>query len=507
MKKQTFKNSAKFAVCVLLCLLFGAQSLVFAYGEIERPITEIEPIIDELLDLYLEYSFYDLTREEAIVVMLRNFLINNPDIVPYFGEALLTAFDPYGGYYSDTTPRSFFSSVYRGFGIVLGGKTEINGMKYHTVVDRVFDESPAQMAGLLSGDEIIELNGANVEGLGVNAVSHLISVCPDQITITVRRGREELSFMLAKDTVFAQSVSFYTDEAAKTAVITINDFLDEYMVYDIYEIMEFLDENDYRNVIVDLRKNPGGELYYMLNILNMFIPDEGVVTYAAADKNGELGAESSTGHGIAFDKICVLTDGASASAAEVLALSLRDIAGAFIIGEKTFGKGIGQLYTLLSNGDVAAITTFEILSANKTSYHGIGIEPDIKIPHVYTKVEKKTFGQLNFVNCKTIQPGASSNAVLALNQRLAAIGYITPEDVTAKCTDKTIAAVEIFQKYNGLPVGISKIDYTFIEYLDFYAEYYFVAKYEEHDVQLECAEIYIQKGEQAAKEFAEKIES
>jgi len=54
-------------------------------------------------------------------------------------------------------------------------------------------------------------------------------------------------------------------------------------------------------------------------------------------------------------------------------------------------------------------------------------------------------------------------------------------------------------------VGIDKIDYTFIDYLNFYAEYYFVAFYEERDTGLECAEIYLQKGEQAAREFAEEF--
>jgi hypothetical protein len=184
-------------------------------------------------------------------------------------------------------------------------------------------------------------------------------------------------------------------------------------------------------------------------------------------------------------------------------LSLRDITGAVIIGEKTLVKGIGQYYEELTNGDVAAITAFEVFSSNNTGYNGVGVEPDIKIAPVYTAVGKKTFGQLNFVNCHTIKEGADNSAVLALNQRLCAIGYILPEEVTGKCTEKTVTAVEIFQKYNDLPVGITKIDYIFLEYLNFYADYYYMDKYEEGDVVLECAEIYIQKGESAAKEFAE----
>jgi len=502
MKNQTFRNFAKFAACVLLCLAVGSQSLVSGV-EIARPNGDIEPRINELLERYLEQSLYDLTREEAIEAMLRNFLTEYPDITPYMAEALLTAFDPYGGYYPETTVGQLFSGTYRGFGIVLDGKVSVGGMKYHTVVDRVFDESPAEKAGILGGDEIIRVNSINLEGFGMNAVSHLLSVCPDQITVTVLRGGEELTFMLNRSTVFVQSVAFYPNAATKTALIAIDDFLDEYMCYDIYGIVEFLVENKYENVIIDLRGNPGGELMLMLETLNMFVAEEGVALYHKVDKNGKTESLDSTGDGVSFAKLCVLTDSKSASAAEHFALSLREIAGAVIIGEKTYGKGIGQRYEALSNGDVAAITAFELLSANGTSYHGVGVEPDIKISRIYTKLEQKTFERLTFVNCLTIKAGADSKAALALNQRLSAIGYILPEEAGTRCTDKTVTAVEIFQKYNDLPVGISKIDYTFIDYLDAYVDYYSADRYEERDVQLECAEIYLEKGEEAAREFAE----
>ena len=500
-----FKSCAKLAMCVLLCLMIGAQSFVFGYGEIPKPTVEIEPRIDELLDLFLEFSLYDLTREEAIMVMLSNFLINYPDMMPYFGDALLTAFDPYGGYYPNTTTEELFSGVYRGFGIVLDGKRMIDGMKYHVVVDRVFDESPADEAGLCHGDEIININGVDLEGFGLNAVSHFLAASQDEISMTVRRGGEELGFTISRAAVFMQSVAFYPDEETKTALIRIEDFLDDYMFYDIYQIVDFLVENDYENLIIDLRGNPGGNIWNMLETLNMFVPGEDVVLYSEIDKHGNSESVESSGHGAAFDNICVLADGQSASAAELFALSLRDITGAVIIGQQTVGKGIGQYYESLSNGDVAAITAFEVFSANGGGYNGIGVEPDIKISPVYTKVEKKTFGQLNFANCCTIKAGADNNAVLALNQRLSAIGYILPEDVVSQCTAKTITAVEIFQRYNDLPVGITKIDYTFLDYLNFYVDYYFVGSYEERDVGLECAEIYIEKGAKAARKFAEEF--
>ncbi|MCL2157906.1 MAG: S41 family peptidase [Oscillospiraceae bacterium] len=499
MKNKIF---AKTILCVFLCVAFGAQSFVLVQAKQEVG-PEIESRMDELLELYGEISLYDLTREEAIIVMLRTFLERNPDAVPYLGEALLTAFDPYGRYYEETGTDEMFSSAYIGFGIELGGKESIEGKKYGTTIEWVFDESPAFDAGLLRGDEIIKIGETDVEGFGMNAVSNLLSSCPDKIEIVVRRNGAELAFSLSRSTVFMQSVTFYLDEKSKTATIKISDFLDEYMVYDIYGLMEYLDENAYKNVIIDLRGNPGGDVLNMLEILNMFVPEKGVVIYSQIDKNGKLETVESSGHGIAFDKICVLADGASASAAEIFTLALRELTGATVIGETTYGKGVGQYYEQLSNGDTVAITAFEALSPSGAKYNGKGIAPDIKISPEYKTVEPVAFEQLNFVNCRQIKSGAENSAVLALNQRLAAIGYIRPEDVTSLCTEQTKTAVEIFQKYNGLAVGISKIDYVFIEHLGYYVDIYSMDSYMSSDLALECAKIFAQDGEQAARDFAE----
>ena len=224
--------------------------------------------------------------------------------------------------------------------------------------------------------------------------------------------------------------------------------------------------------------------------------------YSFVDKDGKvMEIATSGGGGIKLDKICVLTNHYTASASEIFALSLKEITGAVLIGEKTYGKGIGQMYKELENKDIVAITAFEITSANGTKYDKKGLEPDIKISPKYSNVKNNIFGQLNFVNCVDIKKGADNKAVLALNQRLARIGYLSPEDITSKCTDKTITAVEIFQMYNKLPVGLSKIDYLFIEFLNYYTAYS-EKRFAETDVQFECAKKYIFESTQAAENYA-----
>lgn len=533
-KNKKFKNPAKIIICVVLCVLFILQSFSFASASdksdksftpkfdekyknyyaminLEDELAELiggtAPVLDELLDLYVELNYYDLTREQAITSMLRKLLMDYPELLPILGDSLLTSIDNYGGYYpaaaqGSSSSSSATTSAYRGYGVVLGGNKIIDGNEYDVIIKRVFAESPADIAGIKPGDAIIKIENINAEYFGANAVSHLLATYSGKISITVRRNGKDMTFNLSRGTVYMQSVSFTLDNASKTAAIKIDNFTDEYMIDDICELFDYLGENKFKNIILDLRGNTGGNLFNMLETLNCFVPDKGVCLYSQVNKNGEAESAESSGDGIAFEKICVLTNGRTASMSEGLALSLRELAGAVIVGENTYGKGLGQWSVDLSNGDTATITSFEMLSAKGTKYHKKGVEPDIKISPEYISVERKPFGQLNFVNCINIKKGADNNAILALNQRLASIGYIFPEDVTSECTDKTITAVEIFQKYNNLPVGISKIDYMFLNYLNYSVGYYSPGRYQERDIQLECAEIYIKNGRQAAADYA-----
>jgi len=536
-KNKKFKNTVKTVICLLLCVVFGLQGFAFEWNpadgrdkykdrvsvfdekyknyymkvnvdeETEKILGDISPEIDEMLDYYVEYSLYGLDRDQAVKTMIRQFLWDYPDAVSLLGESLLTAFDPFGGYYPQITYGELFSNEYVGYGVVLGGKEMINGNEYYTFIKDCFYDSPAYKAGIKIGDEIIKIDGINVEDMGVAAVSSWLGFQKDKITLTVRRNGKEINISMSKQTLEAPSISVLAYEETRTVEVKVANFTDQYMLYDIFSLFDWIVELGFENIIIDLRDNLGGDLMTALEFLNMFVPEAGVVLCSDKDKDGNIESIESSGDGIAFDNICVITNGYSASASEIFALSLKEIAGAVIIGEQSYGKGVGQYYIPLKNGDTAAITAFEILSSKGTSYHGAGIEPDIILSPEYIDAEKQTLGQLNFVNCVNIKKDADNKAVLSLNQRLAQIGYISPDDITSVCTDKTVLAVEIFQKYNDLPVGINKIDYIFLEYLDYYARYYSPSRYQERDVQLECAEIYINEGKRAAVDYAAELEN
>ena len=506
-------------VCAVLALVLSLQSFAFdlRFEEYKnyflitwieddlnsaRENTSISPEIDELLELYAEISLYDLDRDQAILAMLRKF-IQDYDAAPLLADSLLTAFDSFGGYYSQTTVRQIFSGAFRGYGFMFDGINFIDGHYYNVTIRKVLPDSPASRGGFKAGDEFLEVNGINVEGMGIAALYDLLISVENKADFVIRRGESKINISLEKDTVFTTSLTFETP-FEKTALITLENFTDIYVVYDFYNTMLYLEEQEYENLIIDLRDNSGGDLIFMANILNLLVTEKDVVLCSIKERNGELESLKSSGDGFAFEKIVVLVNRNTASASEIFALSLSEITGAVIIGSQTAGKGIGQFYIELENGDVAAITAFEIISNKGVSYHARGITPDIIINPAYKTIEREKLEQLNFVNCMSIREGADNKAVLALNQRLVRIGYISPDDVTSKLTDKTIAAVEIFQRYHKLGVGISNIDYRFIDILN-HRVVREPGMYQDGDAVLDCAVEYILKDKKAAEDFAAAI--
>ena len=466
----------KRAVCALV--LAAALSLqAFAFGpgfvgiawieeELERARedTSISPEIDELLDLYLELSLYGLSREQAVLAMLRNFVINH-GAAPELANSLLTAFDEFGGYFRQTSVEAIFSGAFWGYGVMLDGRYMLDGHLYSVIVRRVFPDSPAEFAGLQAGDEFLEINGVNVEGMGLPAVSNLLAAIESRADIAVRRGERRVSASMEKSTVFTASLMLER-LGDGVALITVDDFLDPFAAYDFYRALEYLAQEGYGKLLIDLRGNGGGDLDMTAVMLDMLVTEADVVLFSLRGRDGELQSLRSTGEGFAFERIAVLVDRRTGSASEVFAKSLREITGAAIIGSQTVGKGVGQIYRELGSGGVAAITAFELISSEGAGYHGRGVAPDINAEPVFSSIERGSLEPLNFVNSAGIKHGADNIAVYALNQRLARIGYIRPCEVTSELTGRTVAAVEIFQKFHGLPVGLGRVDFRFIELLN-----------------------------------------
>ncbi len=155
------------------------------------------------------------------------------------------------------------------------------------------------------------------------------------------------------------------------------------------EAVSDLEKQGMEALVLDVRYNPGGLVTSVVKILDDILP-EGVVVYTE-DKNGDRQNYTSSGDTHLDYPMAVLTNGDSASAAEILAGAIKDYEYGTLIGTTTYGKGIVQTNFPLEDGDAVKLTTAKYFTPNGNYIHGVGIEPDIELEYEYLDPEGEAY--------------------------------------------------------------------------------------------------------------------
>ena len=242
------------------------------------------------------------------------------------------------------------------------------------------DGSPAEEAGILAGDIVLEVDGESIEGLTLMEavakirgprgsivrllVMHLGAI--DPIEIAVRRGVIPLT-----------SVRLRSDEGDRFAHIRVTDFYANTPEQLKLKLREVIDGGA-EGLILDIRTNPGGILNATIDVASQFL-DEGLVMYSLDGDGNRIDYEVRRG-GIARDiPMVVLINEFTASAPEIIAGALQDHGRAKIIGATSFGKGSVNIPRELSNGGGISITIRKWYTPQGRLIDGEGIIPDIEV--------------------------------------------------------------------------------------------------------------------------------
>lgn len=209
----------------------------------------------------------------------------------------------------------------------------------------------ADAAGILPGDILIKVDGKSVAGMDLDQVTSLVYGEEDaELTVSVLRNGEEMSFLLKRQKITVTAGKMLTDDVG---LIRINNFNTDCAKQTLAAI-EQLQKQGAKKLIFDVRNNPGGYVSEMIDVLDYLLP-EGVL-FRQEDYLGNKSEEKS-------DKSClempmaVLVNGDSYSAAEFFAAALREYEWARVIGEKTTGKGYYQLTINLSDGSAVNLSS------------------------------------------------------------------------------------------------------------------------------------------------------
>ncbi len=285
--------------------------------------------------------------------------------------------DPYTTYFPPTEASAFSEEISGNFS---GVGMEIGIRKGFLTVIAPLPDSPAEKAGILSGDVVTKVDGVSTEDLDIDGAVQLI------------RGDQGTDVVL---TIYREGETEFLEKTVTRDVITIptldTDVVDDVFVIRLYSFnalaenkmrgaMQTYLAGDYNKLVLDLRGNPGGFLESAVAIAGYFLePGQIVVRENFGDEREEEVYRSQGKLPASFnpDNFVVLIDGGSASASEILSGALSEHGVATTIGTQTFGKGSVQELVDLPDGSSLKVTIARWLTPNGVSFSEGGLEPTV----------------------------------------------------------------------------------------------------------------------------------
>ena len=294
--------------------------------------------------------------------------------------------DPYSRYFTKEEYRDYLSSsngTYYGIGAVLTQNTQTGEIS----ISRVYEGSPANEAGLKAGDVFVSADEFDAEGADLSEfVTHVKGDEGTTVKITVLRDGKEKTFTVERRKVEVPTVEHQMLQG-NTGYIEILEF--DAVTMDQFETaLEDLKKQGMTSLIVDLRDNPGGMVTSVTEILDTILP-KGLLVYTQ-DKDGNKKEYKSDKKELGMP-LAVLVNENSASASEIFAGAVKDYEYGTIIGTTTFGKGIVQVLTPLSDGSAIKVTTAKYFTPNGNYIHGVGIDPDMELEFEYQGDEDEDY--------------------------------------------------------------------------------------------------------------------
>lgn len=362
------KNIIKYlGLAILIVLVFEAGSLT---GKSQVISTPGDVDFSLFWDAYnkLQQSFVDPSK------------IDNQKIMYGAISGMARSVDdPYTEFFDPAAAKAFqqdLSGSFEGIGIEVGLK------KGQLTVIAPLKNTPAEKAGLKSGDQIVKIDDKSTYDITIgDAVNLIRGKKGTQVTLTIFRDGWDATkdITILRGTIKIDSVTWELKEN-DIAYIHIVQF-DQPLPSDFKRVSNEILKSSAKKIILDLRDNPGGYLEVSQDIAGWFLKSGEIVTIEDFGKNKERQEYRAEGNGVFSNyPIVVLINEGSASASEILAGALRDNRGINLIGEKSFGKGsVQEVISLIDNQSFLKVTIAKWLTPKGNSISEVGLTPDVKV--------------------------------------------------------------------------------------------------------------------------------
>ena len=377
-------------VSILLSVLLTFSLAVNRYGDRQ---SEAEYRLGLLADLIEQEAYFPYDEERLMKSALAGYVgaMNDNYAVYYDEEEFERLYEEMNG-------------VYVGIGVSFRlSEIQLEGKTRQAVeIVGVTTGGAAEAAGILVGDYILAVVGEketiSTDGLTSDEVIALVRGKEGtNVTLSIlrRNGNEEIvkNYTMKRVSVVSPSVTYSVQ--GNIGVVRITGF-DLQTPTQLTNAMDALISQDIQKFVIDLRSNLGGDLSSVLACASYFLEENDVilskeykngdsVVYRAVKRSGSCRVtEEDLGKYRGYEYV-ILTNGATASAAEILTAVFRDYSLGTLIGKKTFGKGIVQTVYALNGFGGVKFTTSLYYPPCGDCYHGIGIAPDIEVNNTETE--------------------------------------------------------------------------------------------------------------------------
>lgn len=395
-KKESFWNRHGFLCGVLttiICLVivcFGVKAVLNLTGQLliigEAGASTVkgdalldEEVVEKIDEIYsyMNIYYYGEFEKEDIYNSIYSGVMESLE-------------DPYSVYY---TPEEYedmqvsTSGTY--YGIGAGVSQDLTTME--VTISKVYRGTPSEEAGLKNGDQILSVEGIDATSVEVSElVQHIRGEEGTTVHMVIYRAstNETLEFDVERRHVELPSIEgeMLEDGIGYIQITEFQKKTDEQFA----EMVEQLQTQGAKGLIIDVRANPGGLLTTVVNLLDQVLP-EGLLVYVE-DKYGNR--DEYTSDAACLDMpIVVLTDEHSASASEIFAGAMKDYEYATLVGKTTYGKGIVQNLIPLSDGDAIKITVAKYFTPKGNDIHEIGVAPDVEVEYEYSGPEEEDYNK------------------------------------------------------------------------------------------------------------------
>ena len=347
------------AATIVLIKGWAGDSIIMSAVEYEEYRKFIA--LDEVADKIEEEFYGDVPSRDSLVAGAASGMLN-------------TLNDQYARYYTADEYEQYLSTVngeYHGIGMVISQPDKVGAM-----VLEVYEESPAQRAGIRAGDILTHIGDRYAADMTLEDISSFIAAQSDKgVPLKLLREGNTLEV-----TVYSEEITVkHVDHALfreNTGYIAISMFSGN-CAEEFEEAMEDLKRRKYTSLVIDLRDNPGGALDIVVRVADELLGKGMRIVSVGTGGSEDEEVYEAKGKPIGVP-VAVLVNQNSASASEILAAAIQENGIGKVVGTKTYGKGIVQTTMPVdSTGGWLKLTTDAYYTPKGNNIHGVGITPDI----------------------------------------------------------------------------------------------------------------------------------